>query len=475
MKRLAALLLCLLLLPGALAEAYVVNYTPPDGPDYVTCSMLLRDDGTVLVGPDACASLYELTPPDAPEAERRFSAASLQEFAMDAYGCPEPLCAMLDAEGRQLTDFEFTYIYRDYDTGLPTFGRANNDMGILRPDGSVAVEGPYNPILPWGDGWLVLKVLRDSSNALCRIDADGAVTDTGLRANTLRLPKTESDPIVLEDKGGDYCVDADLRPCFEGKMTSIESFQDGLAVARPAGSDLYGLIDAAGRFVLPAKYANVYRFAWNDRALILALDAHERGYAVLDPAMNLLSHVDLTPIARDSDVSAYPGDSGLIDVYLNDRDNRSVHMTFDPWGRPIPQTDDYYLDTYYIRAEGEPQRAVRVAPGVPQLCCIVDPEGNRCSQDFQSLDPALWKDGHGRFISSVYRLSADENDLGIDWNSRRMGVVDENGAEVLPPVYNDLAVLDLDRFWVTEGTRIGMIDGEGRWYYVIDAYASLLD
>ena len=71
MKRALALILCLLLLPAAMAtaETYLIGYTNSD--NYDSTDLLIRDDGTVLVEPFVYDGISRLTPEDWPEDRQR--------------------------------------------------------------------------------------------------------------------------------------------------------------------------------------------------------------------------------------------------------------------------------------------------------------------------------------------------------------------------------------------------------------------
>ena len=107
---------------------------------------------------------------------------------------------------------------------------------------------------------------------------------------------------------------------------------------------------------------------------------------------------------------------------------------------------------------------------------LIDMDGNAIGPDYREINGAIWRDGHGLFITQEYRIIPDdEGEYMVDWRSMRCGVCDEDGNEILPCVYDSVSVLGMDRFWVTRGSRTGMINREGRWYYTVNEYENLVD
>ena len=63
----------------------------------------------------------------------------------------------------------------------------------------------------------------------------------------------------------------------------------------------------------------------------------------------------------------------------------------------------------------------------------------------------------------------------MEWNSYRYGLIDDDGKQLLPQVYDGLRVLSFDRFWAVQGDVRGMIDAEGKWYCTFSEYEALMD
>ena len=481
MKRIAALLLCLLLLPGALAETYLVDYRPGYIEFSMPRSLLIRDDGTLVAGEQDYGYIFEITDPGTPESERRFSAMSLTEQAIDRYGDRVGLYAMIDAEGNRLTGFEYSSIYGDSESNLICFEKPNGNTGILQPDGAEVVEGLYRSLTPLGGGaWAALdNRVEAETEPLLRVNADGTVTETGLSGQVILAPADEGDPFVLSGEGEDFCLDADLKPCIGTRFSEVSGFEGGRAVASLLGSENYGVIDATGTFLLPPEYVSISMSRQDGGMLTLAVEPGARACVLFGDDMQAIARLDFQDTPGVADTSIYLDDHGFITVWLYDQDYNSTCLTYDSQGQLIPRGDDSGdLIDYITRSEGTPRvlvQEVRKGQGMTRYT-LVDLEGKRRSEEYHSLSPALWLDGHGRYITSVYRTYLnEEGNEDFDWNSCRLGVVDENGETLLPSVYLELTVLDLDRFWVRDSHRSGMIDSAGHWYYTVDDYDQLMD
>lgn len=477
MKRILTLALCLLLGTAALAETYLVSYYPDYEDGYVSRQLLLRDDGTVVVDSSEYTQITEISPAGTPEEERRFAAMALTGDGGTGQ------CAMMDADGRLLTDFEYEFLYQEQDSDIIRFYKSSGAIGVLRPDGSVLVEGAYRNLLPGGEGrWLALT--EDGAGgrgALVSIEG-GEVTDSGLHCDFITPPDTPGDPFVLggvAERGGNaLCVDADLRPCFEGDYAFIESFRGGYAQATPRGGELVGVIDAAGEQVLPAEYCSVTFFGEDGESGALAVDGDRLGFALFDGAtFDLRSHVSLREIPGADYAAIYTEDSDVNVVLYDAEYNTLLNLRFDGHGRPLPaDPENTSVYSYYTLEVGVAQRKLSYNDESDLPYHLVDLEHNRRSGDFQDIGAGIWVDGHGRYVFSTYDTYVDADGYtGMNWFTRRSGVIDEDGNTILEPVYTSVDLLDLDRFWVQDGRRAGMIDGAGNWYCTVNFYEYLMD
>ena len=108
---------------------------------------------------------------------------------------------------------------------------------------------------------------------------------------------------------------------------------------------------------------------------------------------------------------------------------------------------------------------------------LLDMSDNPVGDDYASLSEGLCRDGKGRYVACSCPLAVNEyGEETRDWSKARYGVIDENGALIVPLIYTQyVQVLSADRFWVMTGDGSGMIDAAGKWYYYYSDYNALID
>ena len=577
MKRMLALMLCLLLGSTALAETYVVDYFAPE--DAVDYALLIRDDGTPLTPPETYSSIYMLTPEDTPEADRRYCVNSLEfqanldpadidELDYDDYH----RVALMDGEGKLLTGYDFTDITRvsdEYytfnapepvydgddvpsDPGLSDLHflgdgrwlamrmikpegwenmtparrmevlteRASNgddmyETVILEADGSVTktginsysqylpsyyystgamdaqghvvIEPQYAALQPFGDGsWLALRwalIPReldpkdewDTLDALFDVlilSPDGAERETGLRTTNSYLPSiTEGFATVYQvEEYGSQAVflDSDGKVCFGRGFEDNDPF-DG-TLAKVEVDELYGLIDQSGDFAAEPGFDYIEYVDFGEKQLyfgrkgstLTAMDA-ETGEE--------LWQEDFSPSEYVGWTAAGP------DLLWVSSDNTYYYYSLD--GQRLaayPESEAaYYGWTPCTPDELRVLESVGEWPG--STTRLVDDQGSVIGRtDCQNLYEGYTDGTHVRYIFNTCRIVRNsEGELWPDYNSYRYGIMDETGAELLPPVYDRAVPLSLDRYWVSTGNTAGLIDAQGNWYYTINDFEYLMD
>ena len=484
MKRALALLLCLLLAPAALAEQYVVDYYLDTDSFYVNYSILLGDDGSAVLGTDDCSFVTELTDRFSPEADRRYAVGSTSDFYEDEDGYRSPLVAMAGCDGKPITGYDYANLMA-LESGDIAYWKPDGEAGLLRPDGAEFPLGPYGTICPFAGGWLCAEA-TDSffiPGAVIHVAADGTVTDTGLHTINITLLETDSDPCVLEDvpELGDYDVllGTDLKPCFDSVYSNISS-SGGNALVFDMSTGSYGLLDYAGNVLLPVEFDKIVDFTDGDgKPAYLAVDGDELGFAVYDgERFEARCEVSLRDIPDVQSAAIYVESDALVSatLYGTNEDDALDVLIYDADGRLQPDIPLPTISDYYSASTGEPQRRVVTDPEGDAPCYLVDLEGKRASGRFQELEGDLWKDGHGRYKLVTYDYTTDEDgDVRADWRTSRYGAIDEDGRVLVEPIYDNLFALDLDRYWVTLGTRTGLVDAAGNWYFAVDTYDFLMD
>jgi hypothetical protein len=575
MKRMLALLLCLLLCPAALAETFVVYYYTPEGSeDY---ALLLKDDGTVLTPPGTYSSIDVLTPEGAPEAERLYSVQAIGvdiDIDPDEIDYVDPSVytreAVMDAEGNLLTGFDYIYIEREstgdyvfnapepaYDASelpgnpdLVDFHRlsdgrwlslrmerpedwdsmspaerlralssseftedADYRIVVVEPDGSVTDTGiinynrslprysfntgamdanfqllikpEYAALKPFGDGkWLGLRwdptppesLLTDdylgmSMFEVLIVSPDGGVIETGLHTTSGYLPNITEGlcPVYYVAEYGDKTVYVDSEGAvqFEKRFDDADPFVD--SYARVEVDDCYGLIDRNGDFAVEPRFdymdledlGNRKLYIGRNNTTLTALDSD---------TCEVLWQADFSPADYVSWTVAGPGV-----LWINADDN---YYYYDTDGQQIAayvHPADGFIS--YTPCEADDPRVLEYHGEWPRdFTQLVGADGSVIGRPYQNMYDSYNEGSQVRYVTTVCRIIEDrDGEPQLDYNSFRYGIMDENGVELLPPIYEMASPLSLDRFWVSNGNRTGMIDSEGRWYYEINSYEYLMD
>lgn len=483
MKRALALALCLLLMPMALAETWVVSYFSAE--DYDSTELLIRDDGTVLIPPYTYSVLRTLTPNGTPEAQKRYSAmkpiqtdhAYTDEELWDLDSRDYVRVALLDADGRPLTGFD--YYWFDWIEDVVVFATPEGFCGAMDANGHILVEPDYFDIVPNGEGgWLALgrdgdtEIRYDHYYPLLYIDPRGGVHETGFHVQYSGLNRVKDGlcPLRWVKEYDERCifVDAEGAWAFEGAYDYIGDTLNGLSIVSPDGDGMM-LIDDAGNDLTGIYESIEYQEVPGDVAFFAYRDD---AFAIFDGHTGEVRRSNSYP--GEAAVYAWTCGTGVIAVEC-DSETEFYAMS---GALLFAQDSDNGIRAWYSRADSFPQRlAVSTGEWPYTTAHIVDLRGRVLCDDYPDLSPALWQDGQARFITENYEIN-DSGPFGqadIDWTTFRYGVCDGDGAEILPCRYQSLSVLSLDRYWVQQDTRCGLVDGEGRWLYAINDYQFLMD
>lgn len=481
MRRILTLFLALCLwIPwkAALAETFVVDVSGGEEED--SFALLLRDDGTALTPLEEYASITPLTPEGTPEADRRY-AVEPASLAVDLEGRDIDTLdywdyhrvALMDGDGSLLTGFDYFELtwLRDGSIAFEVPGNRDTLAGVMDAKGHVLIPPKYGSITSMTEGrWLAtMPEAADERYAVVTVGADGTETDTGLHISYPYLPRNATEPCPIEG-----ALEAGRRTVYvgaEGKMAFHRSFGGGnpfygsLAVVED--EDGYGLIDRKGQFVVPAEY----NYIQCDTSVEPKVYAAERGVELtLIDAMTgeMLMRRDFAPAEYISCNLSMPG---MVWVYAG-KTLYALALDGTELGAFHEGEDLYYQA---VKCAPDALRAIESVGTWPdQRARLMDGQGQPLSAAYRFITELLWQNGAGRY---VYALMPDtEKQKATNWRHWRYGVIDENGRELLPPVYLDyIQALSPDRYWVTTADRTGMIDGSGKWYYSIENYAYLMD
>ena len=474
-----SLALGLMLASTAMAESWAVSYEGED--DYSGYAMLIADDGTPLTPPDTYSTLYRVTPAGTPEADARYAAVRYAlpgdaPIRRDVNGFILHSAALMDGKGNLLTDF----VYNNFDCAMPgeiAFMNEQELWGVMDADGRELLAPAYSGICSTGKGsWLAIKQEGkrwdyDAPKPIVFIDADGE-HDTGLHGIAFYGTWAFSNGCCvmrnIQEYDGESVYFSDLgKPLFGRSFEEAEDFLGRFAVVYEDGK--YGLINRSGKFAVPAIYDRISAEESAVGPIFLAVLGNALTVYSANTCETLLElRVDETE-----------------EIYCWQPNPWQIHMSFDE-GERI-----YSLDGDLLYAAGPDEditASFTLADEAPRACALTDgewpnktahllsPDGAIIDTGYRDLTAAAWQDGHGRFVAMDYRTFTDsDGDDAIYWRSWRYGLCDEAGNELLPCRFTSIEFLSMHRYWVKRGSRTGLIDDEGNWYYTIDDYNQLMD
>ena len=169
-------------------------------------------------------------------------------------------------------------------------------------------------------------------------------------------------------------------------------------------------------------------------------------------------------ITDDGTVVSMPRWKGIIGIAVENEGLYCYNTEGEPMFhlKDIPEKDVYYH--YFNEWTGVPKTLILSVSREQDR--LIDSEGKPVTDPCDGLIASIWRGGKGRF-----RFAVNNN-----WGSpERYGVLDEAGSVLLDAVYENLEILDLDRYWVRQNNRWGLIDSRGNWLCEISDYMSLMD
>lgn len=492
MKRILALILCLMLSgAAALAETYAVNYNNEEY--WVGYGMLLRDDGTPLTPPKTYQSITKITPKDTPEAERLYAAMPCDmgipydpDTADDLlYGTDYACMALMDAQGQLLTGAD--YISLECINGYVLFAVADEETlyGAMDSAGNVIIPAEYLALKPlMEDRWLAMPFKEaelvsddpsdeyegDFYNYFCPIQiigADGSARDTGLHSIDRYFEVNDEGICMLwnvdEYDGQSVFIDQNGELLFDRGFESAENFVGDYAVVRVETGA--GVIDKSGSFVIPPEFDYIF----HDQGMGFIANAGTR--------VAVFAETDAKPVfdmtfseAEDVYLDALSDELFLVQV-----DGRQV--LYGPYGAlKMEVPEDMAIQSYGLPQNGAERLILQHGIWPDSWVQLTDYEGNPLGDIYRSISFVADRDDQARCIVSDYPVYIDsEGEAQAEWDYESYGLIDQDGAVLLPTVYKELEMLSFDRYWVRRGDLRGMIDEKGNWYYSISDYEELMD
>lgn len=489
MKRFWGILLCLCLLPAAAsAETFAVSY---DGVDASTGYALMLDvDGTLLTERDQYQNIFCISQGDCLSEKRLYAAtpAMLAEAPAEIPGSGEASydeyyrLAMLDALGNQLTGFDYLNLVHDAQSGIVVFTLPDRRQGVMDENGNCLLEARYAAIVPNGEGGYLalaapeaIALDEEAEYPIIYIDRQGRCFKTGYHTQIYGLGSFSHGfcavTQVSEYNGQTIYLDVEGTHCFDRSFTYGDSFYDNFAVVQEAEDGGYSLIDKNGACATSTSYDFIISGLYNDSGVFIASCADS--FAVYDSETVALLFEDT--FEGTEYVNAWMENQGLLRVNAG---NETLLYRL-PDGECLMRFGEgiEINGMYLLSSKDIPERLVKSKGDWPQQeSWLIDLEGNDVGPHFQTLSLAVWQDGMGRYIFGTFKaVTGSDGTPTIDWNSMRYGVCDESGNILLEAHYSNVEALAMDRYWVRLGNRCGMVDSQGKWYFYIDDYESLVD
>ena len=234
-----------------------------------------------------------------------------------------------------------------------------------------------------------------------------------------------------------------------------------------------GLLRTDGSWALEPVYEDI-NWYWGDGDAFYAL--REDGVDLID-RQTLAVRASL-PVAAKEYSYAYELGGAVILVVADGK-----MLALDMEGRALfrGDTEEMTLSSSFTACEGVPDRLICTRGAWPeQESFLADLRLRPVSDAYRMIESGLWwKNGEGRFLVCDFEISEQTFD-GETYaypvaSSYRYGVIDEDGAEVLPVAYNAIQYLSSERYWARRGETWMMLDEAGNVYFEVSEYMDLMD
>ena len=538
MRKLTAIILCLMLLvPAALAEGADTAVV-----DFGGGSMLMALDGAALTQMGDYDFIYRVTngecPPErvlyyattqmdvalegSPEGEieswpteegeldegeevvdlpigatlppeEEFDAADIIDSDYDFADFESPLeanCALMDAQGKLLTDYAYTMFTHDVQNAVVIGYRTDGFVCALDEKGNVLLEGEYAAVVSdTKGGFFATKpdlAMTDEYGdffykaPLVHVLSDGSERETGIVTGTYDLAGFSSGLMCVstfadlgtfgeeeaEDGGEEISyifVDTDGNDAFGQVFTGAYNFSGNYADVTDADYN-ERLIDKSGAYATEKAYSWFDFGAEGDGMPIVA--------NLVDGGFDLLSKDDLSVVKTfeppQADASFYAYQSGDHLIFAFTEENMFI---IDAAGEVVytgaASVDAY---TYYFYTDSQPARILVSEGEWPDgRCRVTDFSGNAMSDGYQEVTALTWIGGAGRYQVASYDVVDSDTGKDIDYDSYRYGVIDQDGNTILEMKYTEMTYLTPDRYWVSDGSMYQLVDSNGNVIYEMSA------
>lgn len=421
-KRIAAILMALILFPGVCCAAADALYPFYDGKAY----RLMDASGNML---DDAAYEY-ITDARLDDGQKRFIAFSSENGKSRA--------TLLDEEGQPLTDNDYESIY--YQSGA--FMTIMDDMcGIIDENGNELLPARYTSIVPTGDGTFFTstddpfdgiadEIYLSYPDGRCRYLGVSGGLFGSFSEGLLCVPSRNGMYGYLNTRG-----EWVIAPVYDYAM----DFVGGVAEVTRGG--LCGLIDMSGNLILPIRYDSISASASDGAAKLIV--------TLLDDMATIYERKSMMPIATMDDVD----------------------YAFLPTSGTAMLVSEGYVQLYSISARG----IVLELPQTNSLIVLSDESALVYDYDAARASIVDISNAHNNPIefdgvTGAYPLFNDDTATAIcvsrTVNGHTLwGVYALDGGEILPVKYDSVVQTCDNVFSVQSGDEHGLIRADGEWIF----------
>ncbi len=360
---------------------------------------------------------------------------------------------LLDATGKPLTDFKYEYLTM---MGDWICFEQEGLFGVMNRDLEVVVPASYTSIVNNGDGGflaLTTDPYDERPDGVYYVGPTGAETATGILVLYGLTEFTNGlMPVLSADTGRTGYLNPRGEWAIPAQFSYAGSFNGAFAdAAIDSGA---GLIDASGNWLITPKYETL-TLSGSKPVIVAQTDGTK--IALIDPVT-----FDVLREFTGSDIYYSAGaDSRLITIYMDDK-----LLLVDEKGYTVLEATD--ADS---SIESDDARVIlREGPWGDKNAYLCDMTGKRLAGPYQDI----WRvsaDGQTPYYAFASFETQTEKLEGSDYaylnevpDSRRTGLMDENGAVLWPEGdYSELYSPADGLFVVQMPGKAGVIKADGTW------------
>lgn len=359
---------------------------------------------------------------------------------------------LLDADGKPLTDFSYTYLAA---LGDRICFEQDGLFGVMDRSLRVVVPCSYTSIVENGEGgYLALTTdpYDERADGVYYIDPSGRETATGIRIHYGLTGFSDGlMPVLSAETGRTGYLNTRGEWAIPAQFSYGGAFSNGMADA--AIDSGMGLIDKSGNWLITPKYETL---SLSGSKPVIVVQANSAQIALIDPAT-------FQPVkifqGEDLKFSSSP-DSDFVTIYL---DGRAALVDFK--GEEVLSTD---AAEGSIECDGA-RVILREGAWGEQNATLCDLTGKKLAGPYQDI----WRVSAGSdvpyyafasFETQAETLSGDYSYLNEVPDTRRTGLLDADGKQLWPQDdYRELYSPADGLFTVQTAAAAGVVKADGTW------------